>query len=440
MGGGHGWVMGGGHGSFEPPRPPRFNLLQPVCHLFPVFRFRLIDTSTSAELVRTDPGEIGDHTTVFLARIVRLRDNSWVVNAIGEFDHTARDFGSVIPEIKGYCADIIPGTVVNPNEKIALMRKGGFVRLSNYAAGHVVDTVTFGLAWDVTNGCDIDLDASVIVLDQYLSEIDTVWFKQLRSRDGAIKHCGDEREGDEEGDDEQIDLKLSLVDDRAVYLGFCVNSYSGEPLNKVAATGCHIFDTRSKHDFASFKMTGMSDLKGKTALIMGILYRDPQNPLEWMLHVCALPGTGKVVKNNVGNLQAYITTQPKLMERQTMTYFGPPTGAVGGPPAGPPPDGEMAMRAPAMKVMAICNALSGIPLHRIALKRRGVAIDTTGDGVADAIGYDTTGDGKIDAVDTNADGLINVNIGASLAAPGTAIEDTGACVRACVRAYPAAWC
>ena len=44
-------------------------------------------------------------------------------------------------------ADQIPGLVVNPHEKIALMRKGGTVRLSNYSRGGVIDQVTFGLAW-----------------------------------------------------------------------------------------------------------------------------------------------------------------------------------------------------------------------------------------------------------------------------------------------------
>ena len=34
-------------------------------------------------------------------------------------------------------------------------------------------------------------------------------------------------------------------------------------------------------------------------------------------------------------------------------------------------------------------------------------VDTTGDGIADAIGYDTTGDGQIDALDTNLDGNID---------------------------------
>ena len=38
------------------------------------------------------------------------------------------------------------------------------------------------------------------------------------------------------------------------------------------------------------------------------------------------------------------------------------------------------------------------------------AVDTTGDGYADARGYDTSGDGVIDALDTTGDGLIDATL------------------------------
>ena len=40
----------------------------------------------------------------------------------------------------------------------------------------------------------------------------------------------------------------------------------------------------------------------------------------------------------------------------------------------------------------------------------GLPVDTTGDGIADAIGFDTTGDGNVDALDTNLDGRIDANL------------------------------
>lgn len=42
----------------------------------------------------------------------------------------------------------------------------------------------------------------------------------------------------------------------------------------------------------------------------------------------------------------------------------------------------------------------------------GIPMDTTGDGIANAIGYDTTGDGVVDSLDTNMDGKIDSFIGA----------------------------
>eukprot|EP01065_Artemidia_motanka_P018266 TRINITY_DN21585_c0_g1_i1.p1 TRINITY_DN21585_c0_g1~~TRINITY_DN21585_c0_g1_i1.p1 ORF type:complete len:1016 (+),score=362.29 TRINITY_DN21585_c0_g1_i1:65-3049(+) len=42
--------------------------------------------------------------------------------------------------------------------------------------------------------------------------------------------------------------------------------------------------------------------------------------------------------------------------------------------------------------------------------RSGVAVDLTGDGLADAVGFDTTGDGRIDSLDTNFDGRIDVRL------------------------------
>ena len=51
---------------------------------------------------------------------------------------------------------------------------------------------------------------------------------QLRSSDGSIVHGGDEREGDEKGDDEKIILYLDRVHPAVAYIGFVINSYSGQ--------------------------------------------------------------------------------------------------------------------------------------------------------------------------------------------------------------------
>ena len=54
-----------------------------------------------------------------------------------------------------------------------------------------------GLSWDITQGRNIDLDASALLLDAQMRQIDLVFFGKLGSSDGAVRHGGDEREGDE---------------------------------------------------------------------------------------------------------------------------------------------------------------------------------------------------------------------------------------------------
>jgi hypothetical protein len=77
--------------------------------------------------------------------------------------------------------------------------RAGVIRVKDYCPSGVPDALCLGLAWDVTNGVNIDLDASAILLDDKLRQLDLVFFGKLASSDGAIRHGGDEREGDEKG-------------------------------------------------------------------------------------------------------------------------------------------------------------------------------------------------------------------------------------------------
>merc|ERR1719167_1119362 len=84
---------------------------------------------------------------------------SWILSIIGDTHPNARDFGSLIPEIKGYSRDIVPNIQIDPYERIAIMRKGGTIRLSDFYSGssELPETITLGLQWDITNGRNIPL-------------------------------------------------------------------------------------------------------------------------------------------------------------------------------------------------------------------------------------------------------------------------------------------
>lgn len=271
-----------------------------------------------------DGGDGGDSTAMFMVRIARETANgscrTWKVSPLEDTHATARDFGSLIPQLKSYTRDLLPSIHVNPAERVAIMRKGGNIRLKDYCAGEMdatgkkrlPETLTFGLAWDVTNGVNIDLDASAVCLDKHLNLVDTVWFQQLRSKDGAILHHGDEREGDEIGDDEKMDLHLGRIDPRTDYIGFVINSYSGQELDDVARAACHLFDPLTELDLASYAMTDSRALDKHTALVVACLYRRDigDGVSEWNLCIISEPAQGRTVRDNVDELQNFLRRHP----------------------------------------------------------------------------------------------------------------------------------
>ena len=285
---------------------------------------RILATDTKCGICRFVPSEIaGSSTALFLVRIARVgivNSNDWTITPIEESDNYARDFGSLIPELKGYTRDLIPSIVINPNERIAIMRKGGTIRVADYVPNHVVpEWLTFGLAWDVTNGVAIDLDASAILLDKNYNLVDAVWFQQLTSLDGSVKHGGDEREGDAFGDDEKISFSLAQVPANVEYIGLVINSFSGQELDDVAKASCHLFDPKTNVDIAKYTLTNCTALNGHTALVMGCLYRsnlvDAGNKYSsssggWYLRIIAEPAQGRTVHDNVDELQRFLRNNP----------------------------------------------------------------------------------------------------------------------------------
>jgi stress response protein SCP2 len=273
---------------------------------------RFIDTETRQGICRIAPTDFGANTSLFLLRLSRVQgERGWLLTPIEEGDPYARDFGTLIPEIKGYTRDLVPNIVVNPQERIAVMRKGGTIRVADYVPGGFIPrNVTFGLAWDVTNGVNIDLDASAILLDENYQLIDLVFFQHLTSNDGSIRHSGDEREGDEDGDDEMINLALGDVSPNIKYIGFVVNSYSKQELDDVDKAACHLFDPKTKAEIATYAMTNSKELDKHTALLMGCLYRGDGGRDDWYLNIIGAPRQGTMAKDNVGDLQNYLLENP----------------------------------------------------------------------------------------------------------------------------------
>ena len=78
----------------------------------------------------------------------------------------------------------------------------------NFQYGQNVD---IGVSWDVFNGEKIDLDATVVMIDEMGQIFDAVYFNKLQSDCKAVRHHGDSKSGETEGYDEVISIDFSQL-------------------------------------------------------------------------------------------------------------------------------------------------------------------------------------------------------------------------------------
>lgn len=131
----------------------------------------------------------------------------------------------------------------------------------------------FGLG---SSAPDVDVDASVIMLrnDKLVSKEDLVYFGNKNSRCGGVIHTGDNLTGGGDGDDEQILIDLSKIPQDVNKIIFVTNIYEcikrKQSFGMIENAFIRIADDSNKN-IAMFNLT--EDYNGKTALIVGELYR-----------------------------------------------------------------------------------------------------------------------------------------------------------------------
>lgn len=111
------------------------------------------------------------------------------------------------------------------------LKKGSNVNLSREAPR--MQKMLIGLGWNAraTDGADFDLDASAFLLTEtgkVRSDADFIFYNQSSSVDGSVKHSGDNRTGEGDGDDEAILVDLSQVPSSITKIAVCVTIHEGE--------------------------------------------------------------------------------------------------------------------------------------------------------------------------------------------------------------------
>jgi tellurium resistance protein TerD len=163
------------------------------------------------------------------------------------------------------------------------LSKGGNISLSKSAPG--LTSVLLGLGWDPrsTDGTEFDLDASAFMLsvaNKVRSTADFIFYNQPASACGSVKHGGDNRSGQGDGDDEAVIVDLAKIpaDVAKIVITVTINDADARRQNfgQVGGAFIRVVNNADNQEITKYDLS--EDYSTETAMIFGELYR---NGAEW---------------------------------------------------------------------------------------------------------------------------------------------------------------
>ena len=163
------------------------------------------------------------------------------------------------------------------------LSKGGNLSLTKTDPG--LTKAIVGLGWDprTTTGDAFDLDASALLVaanGKVRSDADFIFYNQKQSPDGAVTHLGDNRTGEGEGDDEQIQVDLTKVagDVERIVVVVSIDQAESRRQNfgMVRSAYCRIVNEGTNAEVVRYDLS--EDAASETCMIFAELYR---NAGEW---------------------------------------------------------------------------------------------------------------------------------------------------------------
>ncbi|MFJ5897482.1 TerD family protein [Streptomyces sp. NPDC093064] len=217
------------------------------------------------------------------------------------------------------------------------LTKGGNVSLSKQAPG--LRAVTVGLGWQADAG--YELDASALLCDasgKVLSERHFVFFNNLSSPDGSVRHSGG---SPVVGGDQEIGVDLTRVPDEVTKVVFPVSLYEGaargQSFGQVQRAHIRVLDQESGAELARYDLAA-GGLAGETALVFGELYR---HGAEWKFRAVgqgyASGLAGIAADYGVDVLRERADPAPSPAPSPAASIPGPGAGAYGTTPPAPMP-------------------------------------------------------------------------------------------------------
>lgn len=157
------------------------------------------------------------------------------------------------------------------------LTKGGRFNLSKEAPD--LKKVAIALGWQVSqSGQSYDIDASVFMLgadSRIPTEEHFVFYNNLKSPDGSVKHLGDNTTGQGEGDDETISVDLAKVNPAIQEMVFVVTIHEGQEkqqnFSQIKNAFIRLYNQETKSELARYELK--EAFSQETALEFGRLYK-----------------------------------------------------------------------------------------------------------------------------------------------------------------------
>ncbi|GGO20362.1 TerD family protein [Deinococcus humi] len=189
------------------------------------------------------------------------------------------------------------------------LKKGQQISLAK-EAGPSLSTVRMGLGWDAVKKkgffgfgggqAEVDLDANALMFDAAGGLLDVVWFRQLQSKDGSVKHSGDNRTGAGDGDDETITVDLTRLPANISTLVFTVNNFTGQDFSQIENAYCRLVNTQGETEVARYDLSAGGQ---HSAMILASLKRQGN---DWTMTAIGAPSRGRTYQDNLPDIKAYL--------------------------------------------------------------------------------------------------------------------------------------
>lgn len=141
--------------------------------------------------------------------------------------------------------------------------------------------ILVGLGWDINHydgEADFDLDASVFMVkenDKVGKDEDFIFYGNLEHSSKSVKHMGDNRTGEGDGDDEVIKIKLDKIPSDYKTLAVTVTIYDAESrlqnFGMVENAYVRVVDEETGEELMRFDLS--EDFSTETALVVAEIYK-----------------------------------------------------------------------------------------------------------------------------------------------------------------------